>query len=271
MENVQFGGKVGPLRDPTSGQSVGGDMYGTFSFRASGDEAAVQQALREAVTLGVNQVIAHKLAANQVAIPTIPGSVPYYVQEIIAAAQAARFGAEITALTLTVNMENPYAAGAASPGLAPGMPANPMQAMQNAFAQEAKDRLDPNNYEVRAKINVGGFKINASTDGGIDTDGLKNQVKDKVKTEIIWYGIGCVVVGLVLVLLGGIGIYAYGTVTGGSAPTGAGKAAAWDGKSTYTCGGNDNVKLTGVTANLPSSSAIKAAGNCKLNDRSQFA
>jgi len=264
MENVRFGGKIGPLIDPVSRQQINGNVFGTFSFTAQGDESAMEQMLRDRLVMAIKKVIAQKLATNQVAIPTIPGSVPYYVNEIIAESGATEMGAQITNLTLQVNMENPYEA-AAMPAAPAAMPPNPMQSMQNAFAQEAKDRLNPANYDVHAKINVGGFKINASTDGGIDTQGLKDQVKDKVKTEIIWYGIGCVVVGLVLVLLGGIAIYAYSTVTGSSAPTGAGKAVTWDGKSTFSCGGNDNVKLTGTTANLPGQTAVKASGNCKLD------
>jgi hypothetical protein len=264
MENVQFGGPLSSMRDPTSGQTVSGRCFGSFSFRAQGDENEALGMLQGAVVSAVKEVIAQKLMTNQVAVPTIAGSAPYYVPEIIAAARAERFGAQITDLKLTVQVENPYAA-AAAPAMPAGMPANPMQAAQNAFAQAAQERLDPSNYDVHAKINVGGFKINASTDGGIDTEGLKDQVKDKVKTEIIWYGIGCVVVGFVVVLLGAIGLYAYSEVTGGSAPTGAGKAATWDGTSTFSCGGNDNVKLTGVKANLPASTAIKAAGNCKLD------
>lgn len=263
MQSVKFGGRIGAFRDPTSGQAINGHAFGTFSFNASGDENALVPQLQHAIVSAVSEVIANKLASNQVAVPTIPGSVPYYVGEIIAAANAAQYGAQITDLQLQVTVDNPYAAGA-MPGAPAGMPANPMEAMQASFAQEAKDRLDPSNYDVHAKINVGGFKINASTDGGIDTEGLKNQVKDKVKTEIIWYGIGCIVVGFVILLLLGIGWYAYSTVTGGSAPTGAGKAATWDGTSTFSCGGNDNVKLTGVTANLPASTAVKASGNCKL-------
>lgn len=264
MQNARLGGPIGAFRDPTSGQSFSGQAFGSFSFNAADESELMVAQLQQAILRAVTEVIAQKLASNQVAVPTIPGSVPYYVGEIIAAAGAAGLGAQITDLQLQVTVENPYAASAA-PGVPAGMPASPMQAMQASFAQQAKDRLDPSNYDVHAKINVGGFKIKASTDGGIDTDGLKNQVKDKVKTEIIWYGIGCVVVGFVVLLLAGIGWYAYNTATGGSAPTGAGKAASWDGTSTFSCGGNDNVTLTGVTANLPTSTAIKASGNCKLD------
>lgn len=263
MYQGQFGGPIGPFRDPTSGQSVNGTAQGSFTYTAQGDPNAVLPQLQGQLLHAVTQVIAQKLASSQVAIPTIPGSVPYYANEIIAASGAASVGAQITQLQLTVNVDNPYAAGAA-PGIPPGMPANPMQAMQNAFAQEAQNRLDPRNYEYQAKINVGGFKIKASTDGGLDTEGLKNQVKDKVKTEIIWYGIGCVIVGIVIIGLLGLAFYIFRTASGGGAPTGAGAAAKWDGKSPFSCGGNDNYKLSATVANLPSETAIKAGGNCKL-------
>src|SRR5258706_8652624 len=130
------------------------------------------------------------------------------------------------------------------------------------------DRLDPRNYEYAAKVNIGGFKIKASTDGGLDTEGLKTQVKEKAKTEIIWYGIGCVVVGFVVVGLIGLAIYIFsafrGSAVGAGPSTGTAKAASWDGKTPFTCGGNDAVKLDGVTAKIDSGTAITASGNCRI-------
>ena len=70
------------------------------------------------------------------------------------------------------------------------MPPNPMQATANAFQQAAQDELDPRNYEYEAQVNVGGFKLKASTDGGFDADGLAEQAKDKAKSTVIWWGIG---------------------------------------------------------------------------------
>ncbi|MBK7585724.1 MAG: hypothetical protein IPI67_36745 [Myxococcales bacterium] len=261
MHPAQLGGNIGPFNDPTSGQSVGGTAQGTFSFAAPGDPNAYLPQVQAALLAAITSVIGQKLASNQVAIPTIAGSLPYFVNDIIAAASAQLPGVQIADLQLSVNVQNPYAAG---PGMGAPMPPDPMTAMQNAFAQRAQEKLDPRNYEYAAKINVGGFKIKASTDGGIDTDGLKNQVKDKVKTEIIWYGIGCVIVGIVIVGLLGLAFYIFRTATGGNAPTGAGKAATWDGKSKFSCSGNDNVKLEGVTATIASGEAISAIGNCKL-------
>jgi len=257
----QLGGSIGPFRDPNSGQSVNGSVNGSFTFAGAGDPAAMAPRAQAALLRAITNVIAQKLAANQVAIPTIAGSVPYFSGEIVAAAAAEVPDIQLSALQLTVDVQNPYAA---MPGVGGPLPPDPIQATKNAFAQAAQDRLDPRNYDYEAKLNVGGFKIKASTDGGLDTEGLKNQVKDKVKTEVIWYGIGCVIVGLVIVGLLGLAWYIFREASGGNAPTGAGKAAAWDGKSKFSCGGNDNVKLQGVTANIASGEAISASGNCKL-------
>jgi hypothetical protein len=264
MATGQLGGKIGPFRDPTSGQMVQGQVLGTFEYQAQGDPDAVLPILRDALVLAIREVIRQKLASNQVAIPTIPGSVPYYTQEIIAACNAARFGAQVTQLQLNVTVENPYAAAPQPMGQ---LPPDPITATKNAFAQAAKDQLDPRNYEYQARVNVGGFKLKASTDGGLDTEGLKNQVKDKVKTEIIWYGIGCVILLIVGVGLLGLGWYAYAQYqagsSGGTAASG-GKAAKWDGKTPFSCGGNDKLTLDGVTAKIASATAITASANCKL-------
>lgn len=258
----QLGGNIGPFRDPTSGQSVTGTVAGSFTFAGPGDPNAMLPQVQAALLGAITQVIGQKLSSGQVAIPTIAGSVPYFVNEILAAAAPAAPGVQISGLQLQVNVQNPYAAGPG--GMAGPMPPDPMTAMKNAFAQQAQERLDPRNYEYEAKLNVGGFKIKASTDGGIDTDGLKNQVKDKVKTEIIWYGIGCVIVGIVIIGLIGLAWYIFREASGGNAPSGPGKAATWDGKSKFSCSGNDNVKLEGVTANIASGEAISAMGSCKL-------
>jgi hypothetical protein len=261
MATGQLGGNIGPFIDPTSRQQVQGRVAGTFEYQAQGDPNAVLPQLQAALLQAISQVISQKLASNQVAIPTIAGSVPYFSQEIIQASNAAQFGAQVTQLSLSVTVDNPYAAVPQAMGQ---LPPDPITATKNAFAQRAQERLDPRNYEYAAKVNIGGFKIKASTDGGLDTDGLKNQVKDKVKTEIIWYGIGCVILAIVGVGVLGLGWYIWANVQASSGGATASKSAKWDGKSPFSCSGNDNVKLDGVTANISSGSAVTASGNCKL-------
>jgi hypothetical protein len=266
MNTLQIGGAIGPFRDPVSGQECRGTVQGTFTFVAQGDPNAVAQQLQAGLLQAIGAVIAQKLAANQVAIPTVQGSLPYFQNEIIAASGAQNLGVQITGLQLTVQIDNPYAVQPYTGA----MPPDPMQSTANAFKQAAADHLDPRNYEYEAKVNIGGFKIGASTDKGLDTDGLKKQVGDKVKSNLIWYGAGCVVVLIVLLGLGGLGVYIYlqyvkaSAAGAGAAPSGAAKTAVWDGKSTYTCSGSDNVTITGTKANLSSGTAVTASGNCRL-------
>ena len=265
MHTGQVGGSVGPFLDPASGQQVTGTANGSYAFEYAGDPNAVLQHLQAGILRAATAVIQQKLAANQVALPTLSHSMPHFVPEIVAQSGAQQMGVQITQLTLNVTAQSP--AMVAPPAMG-AMPPTPMQAMQNSFKQQAQERLDPNNYEVRAQVNVGGFKIKGSTDGGLDTEGLKNQVVDKAKSTIIWWAIGCVIIGLVILGLVGLAGYIFYVArasTAGPATTSAGaETADWDGKSTFTCGAGDNKRIKGVTAKLASGTAIKAIGSCRL-------
>lgn len=57
-------------------------------------------------------------------------------------------------------------------------------------------------------------------------------------------------------------IKAVGCSVGGTAGE-----SAWDGKAPFTCTGNDDKVISGVTANIAKGPAISAAGNCKLTIR----
>jgi hypothetical protein len=108
------------------------------------------------------------------------------------------------------------------------------------------------------------LNINASSGGGLDTAGLQNQLKDKAKSQIVWYGIGCVIVVLVVLFIGGLGLYIYRSATMAGGPSSRTAAAArWDGKAPFTCAGVDNLRLEGVSARLVGA-AITASGNCHL-------
>ncbi len=121
---------------------------------------------------------------------------------------------------------------------------------------------------MKARFRVGGINIDASTDGGIDTDKIGKQVTDKVKSNLIWYGVGCVIVGIVLIGLAILAWYIYAQASdptsGTKAATGAAETVTWDGKSTYSCGGSKHVKIEGVTAELSSGTAVNAGGGCHV-------
>jgi hypothetical protein len=262
---VQLGGPLGPLLDPTNGQQVPGKIWGTCTYDVAPgvDPRSVEDHLRAQLLQAANAVIAHKLATNQIALPTLAPSLPHLLQEIVAQAGLDRLGARVVGIELTASLDQPPPQQVMAPAQ---MPPNPYEATKNAFAQKAQERLDPSNYEVKAKINVGGLRIGVSSDGGLDTKGLETQLKNKAKSEILWYGIGCAILLVVVLGLGGLGLYIYSAAKSGSSASTGGKpvTATWDGKSTFTCGGNDVVKIEKVTSKLTTGSAIDAAGNCKL-------
>lgn len=263
MQTAQLGGPIGPLLDPATGQSLQANVQGSFTYSPAGDASAVAR-LQAALLHATQQVVADKLARNQIAIPTLAHSLPHLTAEIIHASGAAAMGVQVHGLQVNVHVTAP--AGPAP--YAGQLPPDPHTQMQNRMQQIAQDRLDPRNYEVKATVEVGGFKLNASSDKGFDSDGLAKQATEKAKTELVWWGIGCVVVGLVVIGLAGLGFYIWYQVKKSSSPPSADSAevekASWDGKAEFTCGGNDSVKIEGVKAKLASGTAITAQGSCRL-------
>lgn len=263
-----FGGNIGPFQDPGTGQTVQGSANGTFVIQAVAqvDVNAAIAHVASALLPAMTQVIAQKLAANQVALPTVQQSLPYFLQEIGQAAGLDRMGLQLVQLNANVAIQSP--APVVAPYTGP-MPPTPMQSAANALGQAAADRLDPRNYEVKATVNVGGFKIKGSSKSGLDTEGLQDQVVDKAKSTVVWWGIGCFIVLVVVGGLAALGGYiwwsASKSMSGSSAAAGGeAQAATWDGKSAFSCGGVDHKKLKGVTANIASGSAITAGANCEL-------
>ncbi len=263
MQTAQFGGPLSALRDPATGNQTSGRLFGTISYEAQGDVSQVMPMVQQAVLNAAVQVITEKLQTNQVALPTLAQSLPYFAQEIIGRSGAQQYGVQITQLVMQVQLEN--AGMPQQPPPPQQMPPTPMQAMQSSLEQQAQDRLDPRNYNVKARINVGGFRIKASTDGGVDTAGLMSQAKDKAKSTVIWWAGGCLVLLVVGIGLLALALYVYRQAGTASTPAaGTATAVAWDGKAPFTCGGNEHVKLSGVTANLTSGTAVSASGNCDL-------
>lgn len=108
----------------------------------------------------------------------------------------------------------------------------------------------------------GGQQLRVKINGQSPENFAKNQV-----SSMIWgWIIGAAVVGLLLI--GGVilGIYIWLSADGasasssGGAPTKTAQAAQWDGKTPFSCGGNDAIALTGVNA----TAGVTASGNCQL-------
>jgi len=103
----------------------------------------------------------------------------------------------------------------------------------------------------------GGQQLRVTIDGKSPEGYLKHRA-----SSMIWgWIIGGFMLLLVVVGLGGLGIYVYVSARS-ETPAGAKAAAAagWDGKTPLSCGGNDVLTITGVTA----VAGVKASANCTL-------
>lgn len=262
----KFGGRIA-ARDPNTGQPVSGNVFGEFAASGGGgDPGFVTARVQQALLAATNDVIVQKLAAGQIAVPTIAHSLPALAGEIVHASGLAQQGIQIHNLQINANVEPP--AGAPQPYTGP-MPPDPMTAAANAFQQRAMEELDPRNREYQVDVKVGGFKLSASTDEGFDTDGLKDQIADKAKSTVIWWGIGCFILAIVGAGVLAIAWYVYTQVMATSrgeipATSSSVTDSNWDGKSPLLCGAGQNLRISNVTANLSSGTAITASANCKL-------
>ncbi len=248
MSNAErIGGQLGPLKDPATGQVITGKVYGTYESDTPGPQT--QHALVQAM----NEVLVGELAAGRIAVSTLEASLPHLYPKIIE-----RCGAQIISLDLKLSL--PPSSTAQAP-----LPPTPQEAMRNALEQQARDAVEPDNREVHAQLRVGGLRINANSKDGIDTEGLKSQLKDKAKSELIWWGAAAFIILLVFVGLIGLGIYIYKEATADPATRSSEVAQVnWDGKKPFSCGGSDNIRIVGAQAELTKGYAIKAGGHCKL-------
>ena len=162
----------------------------------------------------------------------------------------------------------------------PEMPQQQQQYPQQQYPKQQKQYPQPppqqqQGYDmpnIVVKMKYDGMPIEFSSQGGLNTDKLEKHFTKKVDQKIsgcIW---GLVIGGIILVAFLGFGIWMWlqvkDAMPGGSASTTPARtpstATAWDGKSTFECGGSDVVKLEGITASLAAGTAIKASVNCQL-------
>jgi hypothetical protein len=96
----------------------------------------------------------------------------------------------------------------------------------------------------------------------IDGKSPENFAKDKAKSMVWGWIIGAIFLVVILLVFAGIGVYVYVVAqdSGSGASPKSASAGTWDGKSTFSCSGNDAVALTGVTA----TAGVRASGNCQL-------
>lgn len=73
---------------------------------------------------------------------------------------------------------------------------------------------------------------------------------------------GCITatVAVVILLVGGVVAFSVHQASSGGPIFGP----AWDGEAPFRCGGNDEIRIEGVTANLPGQTAVTADLNCEV-------
>jgi len=252
QQQHQGGGRLN-LVDPATGQPVQGRIYFTFSGRGMPDQTMAEWVGKN-LTLAIQNVLVEQLQSNKIAIPTLAHSVSGLAPEIIAQSGVAQHGVELNELAINVQLDAQPAA----------MPPDPYQATQQAMQQSLQNELDPRNYEVEAQVNVGGFRVNASTDGGFDTDGLVDQAKSK----LVWYAIFAAIGLVVILIIAGVAFYAYkktmAAMPGGKDESSEAEDIEWNGKKPFSCNGSDHVRITGTKAKLKKGPAVSAMANCRV-------
>jgi hypothetical protein len=145
-------------------------------------------------------------------------------------------------------------------GFGPPPPgAQPMAPPQMHMQQQPQHNMGAGTFDMGGgqQLHV---KINGKTPEGY--------LADKASSMIWGWIIGAAIIGLIVVILAGVGIYVYATAgdptsSTATTPAAAAKAAAaasWDGKTPFECSANDKIALAGVVA----TAGVKASGNCQL-------
>jgi hypothetical protein len=243
MPSVRFATPIGPFRDTVQQRDVPVMAFITCEYmsQAPGDPAQIENDVRLRLSRAVNGAITPKMASGELQFRNLGEGTfnPSLLGEIVSASGLAQVGVQVGNLSMQFGIDGRD-------------PTPPRQQQQ------------PPQQQVAVHANIGGLNINATSGGGLDTQGLQNQLKDKAKSQILWYGIGCGILFLVVVGIGGMGLYIWhGVSTSGGLSGTAAAPAKWNGSSTFTCSGNDNVRIEGTSAKL-ATTAISATGNCKL-------
>jgi hypothetical protein len=206
--HVQMIGEIGPFLDTVQQRQVSvvvaaGCKYA--SAGASGSTDQIEQQIQTEMLRAIHETIAPKMASGQLQFKDLGmGNTAALIPEIFARSGLAQAGIAVDALVMHFGID----------GRAPAPV--PVPAPRGGIAQPAVPQ--------QVNMRVGGFNVNASAGGGIDTAGLKNQLVNKAKSTLMWWAFGIGITLLVLVLLGGYGFYVYKHSPTGAPPAAAAKA-----------------------------------------------
>jgi hypothetical protein len=124
--------------------------------------------------------------------------------------------------------------------------------------------MPPPGQAPRDNLAAGTFDLGGGQQLHVKINGKtpENFVKDKASQMIWGWIIGAVIIGLMVIIFAGVGIYVYIQAKSTTSPTATKTAGvgSWDGKSELECKGNDAIALTGITA----TAGVKASANCQL-------
>jgi hypothetical protein len=232
MPTTQLGGPIGPFFDNVQQRGVPVSVSGSCDFTTSfaiTDAARLDNDLRNQMLAAIRTVIGQKMATGQLQFRNLgEGTLGDTIQEIIAASGVTPMGIQVTNLSLRFAIDN-----------------------------------GPPQHEVRAHVNVGGFRIDASSKSGVNAGSLANQAINKAKSAIIWYVAGAIIVAAVSAIAWWYVKHTVKKAIDQSAATSSGADIKWDGTATLQCLGDQDLKFTGVTAKL-TTTAVNAAGSCHV-------
>ena len=166
---AEFSVKIGPFLDTVQQRQVSVVVLAHCKFarmNAAGSDAELGQQVQQQMLRAIHEAIAPKMEAGQLAFKDLGmGNVAALMPEIVARSGLAQMGIAVGNLSMHFGIDGrapqPFAAPAPAPAPAP----------------------------QQVNMRVGGFNVHASSDGGIDTAGLKNQMVDKVKSTLLWWGV----------------------------------------------------------------------------------
>ena len=185
---AQFEGEIGPFLDTVQQRQVsvvvaGGLKYASMGFAGSQSDLELQ--IKTQMLRAIHETIAPRMANGQLEFKDlIEGNTGSLIIEIFGRSGLPQMGIAVDKLAMHFGID--------------GRPPKPIVAPVQAAAPVAPQQ---------ANLRVGGFNVHATTDGGVDTAGLKNQLVDKVKSTLMWWAFGIGITLVVLLAVGGYGWY----------------------------------------------------------------
>ncbi len=209
--NAQFTGEIGPFLDTVQLRQVSVVVVATCKYvsaGASGSGAQLEQQVQAQMLRAIHETVAPKMASGQLSFTDLRrGNTAAILPEIFARSGLAQAGIAVDRLVMRFGID-----GRDPPPLPSSAPKAQVAAPQ------------------QVNVRIGGLNVRASSGGGVDTAGLKDQLIARAKSKLLFWAIGVGLVLIVVVSLGGYGYYVYRSSMTQAPPAAAAKA---DGKEAH--------------------------------------